>query len=238
MLPIGDGNPTRRTPVMTWLLIAANVVMFLYEIQMPARALDQFILAWGVVPRNVLAAFANPFVPGALHVFETLITSQFLHGGWLHLIGNMLFLYIFGDNIEDVVGSLGYLVFYLFCGVAAALAQSLILAPLLGQHAVPMIGASGAIAGVLGAYLVLYPTARISVLIPVLIILLPIDLPAFVLIGWWFIQQFFYSLLSLTPTVAQSGGTAFWAHVGGFVTGLVLIVPFIDRARRRARWYY
>jgi membrane associated rhomboid family serine protease len=103
----------------------------------------------------------------------------------------MLFLYIFGDNIEDVIGSLGYLVFYLFCGVVAALSQSLILAPLLGQHAVPMIGASGAIAGVLGAYLVLYPTAGVSVLIPVLIIFLPIDLPAFVLIGWWFIQQFF-----------------------------------------------
>ena len=238
MLPIGDRNPLRHRPVMTWLLIAVNVVVFLYELQMPARTLDRFIMTWGAIPGNVLAAFANPFASGAPHVFETLVTSQFIHGGWLHLIGNMLFLFIFGDNIEDVVGSWGYLVFYLICGVAAALAQSFILAPLLGGHAVPMIGASGAIAGVLGAYLVLYPTTRISVLIPVLIILLPIDLPAFVLIGWWFIQQFFYSLLSLTPTVAQSGGTAFWAHVGGFVTGLVLIVPFIGRARRRLGQYY
>jgi len=238
MLPIGDRNPIRHRPIMTWLLIAVNVVVFLYELQMPARALNRFILTWGATPGNILAAFANPFASGAPHAFETLVTSQFIHGGWLHILGNMLFLYIFGDNIEDVVGALGYLVFYLICGVAAALAQSFILAPLLGGHAVPMIGASGAIAGVLGAYLVLYPTARISVLIPVLIILLPIDLPAFVLIGWWFIQQFFYSLLSLTPTVAQSGGTAFWAHVGGFVTGLVLIVPFIGQARRRLRRYY
>ncbi len=238
MVPISDRNPLRHRPVMTWLLIAVNVVVFLYELQMPAQALDQFILRWGATPGNILAAFANPFASGAPHAFETLVTSQFIHGGWLHILGNMLFLFIFGDNVEDAMGSSSYLVFYLICGVAAALTQSFILAPLLGGHGVPMIGASGAIAGVLGAYLVLYPTARVSVLIPVLIILFPIDLPAFVLIGWWFIQQFFYSILSLTPTVAQSGGTAFWAHVGGFATGLVLIVPFIGRARRRARRYY
>jgi len=151
-------------------------------------------------------------------------------------LGNMLFLYIFGDNIEDVLGRLGYLVFYLICGIAAVLAQVLVLAPFMGRTAVPTFGASGAIAGVLGAYLVLYPLNRVSVLFPVLLILIPFDLPAFVIIGWWFVQQFFYGLMTLTPSAASSGGVAFWAHVGGFLVGMILIVPFIEQARRRARW--
>jgi membrane associated rhomboid family serine protease len=221
---------------MNWLLIALNVLVFLYELQLPARSLDRFILIWGVIPQNVLVAISDPFATGSLHVFETLITSQFIHGGWLHLLGNMLFLWIFGDNIEDVLGSIGYLVFYLTCGVIAALAQVYVLSPFLGGRALPSIGASGAIAGVLGAYLVSYPLVRVSVLFPVLLILIPFDLPAFVIIGWWFVQQFFYGLMTLTPTAARSGGVAFWAHIGGFVAGMILILPFLSRARRRARW--
>ena len=236
MIPLGDATPMRRVPVMTWLLIAANVIVFLYELNLSPRALDRFLFAWGVVPQNVLAALTNPVAPGALRVFETLITSQFIHGGWLHLIGNMLFLWIFGDNVEDILGSLGYLLFYLLCGVAAALAQAYVVSPFLGTRAQPMIGASGAIAGVLGAYLILYPTARVSVLVPFLVLLMPIDLPAFVMIGWWFIQQFLYGLMSLTPAAARSGGIAFWAHLGGFASGLVLILPFVGRARRRTYW--
>ena len=236
MIPIGDSNRLRRTPVMNWLLIVANALMFFYELTLPPRGLDRFFLTWGVIPQNVLAALAQPLAPGSLHAFETLLTSQFIHGGWLHLLGNMLFLYIFGDNIEDVLGRLGYLVFYLICGIAAVLAQVLVLAPFMGRTAVPTFGASGAIAGVLGAYLVLYPLNRVSVLFPVLLILIPFDLPAFVIIGWWFVQQFFYGLMTLTPSAASSGGVAFWAHVGGFLVGMILIVPFIEQARRRARW--
>ncbi len=236
MIPIGDSNPLRRTPLMNWLLIAANVLVFCYELTLSSRTLDRFFLTWGVIPQNVVTALAKPVAPGSLHVFETLITSQFIHGGWLHLLGNLLFLYIFGDNIEDVLGRLGYLVFYLVCGVGAVLAQVFVLAPFMGRHAVPTFGASGAIAGVLGAYLVLYPLNRVSVLFPVLLILIPFDLPAFVIIGWWFVQQFSYGVLTLSPAAAQSGGVAFWAHVGGFLIGMILIVPFIDRARRRARW--
>lgn len=236
MIPIGDSNRLRRTPIVNWLLIVANVLVFFYELTLPPRGLDRFFLTWGVIPQNVLAALAQPLAPGSLHVFETLLTSQFIHGGWLHLLGNMLFLYIFGDNIEDVLGRLGYLVFYLICGVVAVLAQVLILAPFMGRYAVPTFGASGAIAGVLGAYLVLYPLNRVSVLFPVLLILIPFDLPAFVIIGWWFVQQFFYGLMTLTPAAASSGGVAFWAHVGGFLIGMILIVPFIERARRQARW--
>jgi membrane associated rhomboid family serine protease len=221
---------------MNWLLIAANVLVFLYEISLPARALDRFIFTWGVVAQNVLAAYAHPFASGSWRTFETLITSQFIHSGWLHLLGNMLFLWIFGDNIEDVLGSLGYLFFYLLCGILAGLVQVFVMSPFLGTRAYPAIGASGAIAGVLGAYLILYPTARISVLLPFLILFLPIDLPAFIMIGWWFIQQFFYGVASLTPAAARSGGIAFWAHLGGFVSGLIFILPFVDRVRRRTYW--
>jgi membrane associated rhomboid family serine protease len=236
MIPIGDAVRSRHTPVMNWLLILTNVLVFLYELQLSRRALDGFILAWGVIPQSVLAAVSDPLAPNSLHAFETLITSQFIHGGWLHLLGNMLFLWIFGDNIEDVLGSWAYLMFYLFCGVTAGLAQVFVLSPFLGGRAIPSIGASGAIAGVLGAYLLLYPMARVSVIFPVLLFLIPFDLPAFVMIGWWFVQQFFYGLLSLSPAAAQSGGVAFWAHVGGFAAGIILLLPFMGRARKRSRW--
>lgn len=219
---------------MNWLLILANILIFLYEFSLPTRALDRFIFTWGVIPDNVLAALAHPNAAPALHAFETLITSQFLHAGWAHILGNMLFLWIFGDNIEDILGSFGYLLFYLVGGVVAGLTQVFFLSPYLGGGTVPNIGASGAIAGVLGAYVVLYPTARVSVIFPILIFwLFPFDLPAFVLIGWWFIQQLFYGFLTLSPSLAD-GGIAFWAHVGGFVAGVVMIMPFIRRARRRA----
>jgi len=237
MLPLGDRNPTRRTPVVTWLLIALNVAVFLYELSLSTRALDRFMLNWGAVPRYVLAALASPTAPGAAQVFQTLVTSQFIHGGWVHLIGNMLFLYIFGDNIEDMLGHMGFVVFYLVCGVMAALAQTFVVAPFLGRPTVPMVGASGAIAGVLGAYLLLYPTARISVLIPLFVLFVPIDLPAFILIGWGFIQQLLNGLASLSPSAAAMGGVAFWAHLGGFATGLLAITPFRDKARRRYWWY-
>jgi membrane associated rhomboid family serine protease len=164
----------------------------------------------------------------------TLITSQFLHAGWAHILGNMLFLWVFGDNIEDVLGHFGFLMFYLVSGVIAGLAQSFVSGPI----STPSIGASGAIAGVLGAYIVLYPWNRISILFPLFILFWTIDIPALVVIGWWFIQQFFYGLGELSTGVAN--GVAFWAHIGGFIFGMLLIVPFIGRARRpgRAPVYY
>jgi membrane associated rhomboid family serine protease len=230
MVPIGDVNPTRRVPVMNLILIGLNVLVFFFELQLSDLALDRFIFAWGVIPSSVLAAITHPFAPGSLHAFETLITSQFIHAGWAHIIGNMLFLFIFGDNIEDVMGSFTYLFFYLISGIAAALAQTFVLAPFLGGVNVPSIGASGAIAGVLGAYIVLYPTARVKVLVPIFIFL-TYDVPAIVMIGLWFLQQFIAGLGSLTPQAAQTGGVAFWAHIGGFVTGIILILPFWGKAR-------
>ena len=231
MIPISDRNPTRRFPVTNLTLIAVNSVVFLYELSLKSRQLDRLILTWGVVPNNVLFALTHP-AQAPLPIWVTLITSQFIHAGWLHIVGNMIFLWVFGDNVEDVLGSFSYLIFYLVSGVAAGIAQVLVGGP--GD--VPSIGASGAIAGVLGAYLLLYPWARISILLPIFIIFWTIDLPAVLVIGWWFIQQAFYGVAALSTTAA--GGVAFWAHVGGFITGAFLIVPFLGRRRRHVRFLY
>lgn len=232
MIPLSDENPTRRTPIANWLLIAINVIVFMYEISLPTRQLDRLIASLGVTPTLVLRAIANPS-HSQISTWETLITSQFLHAGWLHLIGNMLYLWVFGDNIEDILGHFAYVLFYLFSGVAAGVAQSVIQGP----NNIPSIGASGAIAGVLGAYLVLYPFARVSTLIPIFFFATMAQIPAIILIGWWFVQQFLYGIATLSETA--SGGVAFWAHIGGFVAGVILILPFIGRARkRRAPTYY
>jgi membrane associated rhomboid family serine protease len=177
-----------------------------------------------------LEALANPLSPGAGQAFLTLLTSQFIHANLVHILGNMLFLWIFGDNIEDILGSFTYLIYYLIFGVIAGLSQTFLLAPFLGGMGVPSIGASGAIAGVLGAYLVLFPGARVRAIIPPLIFL-SFSVPAVIMIGLWFILQFFSGAASLTAEAAQSGGVAYWAHVGGFIAGIVMILPFWGRAR-------
>jgi membrane associated rhomboid family serine protease len=223
MLPYDDGHETRRIPIVTWALIALNVVVFLYELQLSTRGLSRFIVAWGIVPANILTAIGHPTAPGAFAEFFTLISSQFIHAGWLHLIGNMLFLMVFGDDIEETFGSFGFLMFYLLSGVIAGLVQVYAVAPLFGAQLTPSVGASGAIAGVLGAYLVRYPLRRIRVIIPIFILPLPFTLPAFIMIGWWFVQQLFYGVLSVTQT-AQTGGVAFWAHIGGFVAGASIMM--------------
>ncbi len=231
MIPISDANTSRRTPIVNWLLIAANVLVFFNELGMSNRQLDSFIMTWGVNSTQLLAALSNP-IQVSTHTWETLFTSQFIHAGWAHIIGNMLFLWVFGDNIEDVLGSILYPVFYLACGAVAGVAQAVVQGP----SDLPSIGASGAIAGVLGAYIVLYPWNRVSVLFPVFIFLTTIDIPALVVIGWWFIQQFLYGFLTLSETAA--GGVAFWAHIGGFIGGAILILPFFGRRRTRPRSYY
>ncbi len=206
--------------------------MFLYELSLSSRQLDGLIMTWGAVPSHILYALGHPTqVP--LVVWGTLITSQFLHAGWAHILGNMIFLWVFGDNIEDVLGHVGYVIFYLAGGVVAGIAQAIVSGPV----NIPSIGASGAIAAVLGAYIVLYPFKRIHILFPLFILFWVIDIPAILVIGWWFIQQFFYGIGVLSTAAAE--GIAFWAHIGGFAAGIVMILPFVGRVyRRRSPQYY
>lgn len=210
MLPISDDISTRRTPVVTWSLIAINVVVFLYEVSLGSN-LDQFLMNWGAVPAYITDPANHPTA------FLTLFTSMFLHGGWTHLIGNMIYLWIFGDNVEDTLGRWGYLLFYLAAGVAAGLAQ-VFAAP---ASAIPGIGASGAIAGVLGAYLVLYPGSPVKVAVPGLFLYHIAWLPSLVVLGMWFVLQLLNGFLSLGAETAAEGGVAWFAHIGGFVFGLV-----------------
>jgi membrane associated rhomboid family serine protease len=222
VIPLRDANPTHRTPVVTLGLIVACFVAFAYELGLLATSeasLNAFVLEWGVVPADLGAAWES----GDLVSQETLtlFTSQFLHGGWLHLLGNMLYLWIFGNNIEDRLGRLRFLVFYLGGGVAAGLAQSLI-DP---SSTVPMVGASGAIAATLGAYLVLYPRARITTLVFLGFFYQLINVPAIVVLGFWFVLQLLDGLASLGVGSA-GGGVAFFAHIGGFVAGAVAVRLF------------
>ncbi len=233
MYPFSDSRPTRKFPIMTWILIGINVLVFLYELQLTHRELDRFILNWALIPRDVLFAASHPLARGASHAFLTLITSQFIHGCWLHIVGNMLFLMVFGPAVEERIGSLLFPFFYLAAGVIAGLVQVLAISPMFGAMTEPNVGASGAIAGVLGAYLVLYPLRWITVLVPIFIIPLPITVPAFLLIGWWFIQQLLYGIASLSPIAVSSGGIAFWAHIGGFIAGLLMILPFTGQPPER-----
>lgn len=224
MLPIGDEqNGRTRTPYVTYALLAINILIFLYELVLPEQALTEFIFQWGVIPVEI---------SNQQRLF-TLISSMFLHGGWMHLIGNMLFLFVFGDNIEDTMGHLRFLGFYLLCGIGAGLAQVLINP----ASQIPLIGASGAIAGVLGAYIVLFPHGRIRTLVFAGFFVTTILVPAWVMIGLWFVLQLVSGVTSLGGQVEDAGGVAFWAHVGGFVLGALLVFLFRDRSavdRQRA----
>jgi membrane associated rhomboid family serine protease len=230
VIPLRDANPTRRLPLVTLGLIGACFVVFAFELGKlasgGAEALDAFVTQWGIVPARLTAAWASGTNLGA--EAATLITSQFLHGGWLHLLGNMLYLWIFGNNVEDRLGRIGFLVFYLVGGVVAGLAQVAI-AP---DSTVPTIGASGAIAATLGAYLVLFPGARITSLVFLGFFYQLIDVPAVVVLVFWFILQLIDGLTSLGVTDA-GGGVAFFAHIGGFVFG-VLVGLVIRAVGRRA----
>ena len=215
MLPIGDRNPTRTTPFVNYCLLAANVAVFLLQERILLKGGEAWLVpGYGLVPTR----FVHD-VPGEAF---TVFTSMFMHGGWAHLGSNMLFLYIFGDNVEDSIGHGRYLAFYLLSGIGAAAAQ--VLTNPASQ--LPMVGASGAIAGVLAGYLVLYPSAPITLLVPPPLLFftgLFIVMPAYVVIGVWFALQLFSGVGSLGQ--AETGGVAFFAHVGGFLTGLVLVKP-------------
>ena len=228
MIPVSDSRtPRRRFPVLTYGLIAVNILVFFYELTLSEPRLDAFITAYGVVPIAVTAGRDIP--PGAPSpVWLTLFTSQFLHGGWAHFLGNMLYLWIFGDNVEDRMGHLKYLVFYLLCGWTASYAH-IWSSP---GSSVPSIGASGAIAGVLGAYITLYPGARVVTILPLGIFVQLIQVPAVFFLGLWFLQQFLSGTLSLAARTAQTGGVAWWAHIGGFAAGFVLVWLFKKKVRQ------
>jgi membrane associated rhomboid family serine protease len=226
MIPLSDRTPSRRFPYTNWALITLNIIVFVYELTLTPAQLQRFFTAWGSIPFNTLSALMHPD-QASRYTWATLITAQFMHAGWLHIAGNLLYLWVFGSNVEDVLGHFVYLFFYLVCGIAADLIFSFIAGPL----RTPSIGASGAIAGVLGAYILLYPWGRIKILIPMAVVLWAVEVPAFLPLGWWFVQQFFYGALTLND--AASVGVAFWAHIGGFVAGMILILPFIGRAFRR-----
>jgi len=230
MIPLKDMTPRRSFPVMTLLLIAINVVVFIHQLALPGPAGDAFIDTYGLVPSKISMALAGRHytLGQALLPF---FTCMFLHGGYLHIIGNMWFLWIFGANVEDRMGPLPYLAFYLICGIGSGVSE---VAFSWGSH-LPSIGASGAISGVLGAYIILFPKSRILTLVPLLIIWFLWKVPAVIFIGLWFLMQFVSGVASLHA--AESGGIAWWAHVGGFLLGLLLVNAFAARSPRPTYYY-
>jgi membrane associated rhomboid family serine protease len=226
MLPLKDDQPSYSTPYVTWFLIVLNILIYLFQATLDRRSSELLAMQFGEVPAHLAAFLAGSHRYSVPQVVLPFFTSMFLHGGWAHVLGNMWFLYIFGDNVEDYLGHFKYLVFYLMSGLIAMATQVAIY-----PHSnVPTIGASGAIAGVLGAYLVLYPRARVLTWFFVFIVYIP----AWFVLGEWFVMQFLYGTASLSAAQAgrDLGGVAFWAHVGGFVAGMLMIKVFPERARR------
>ena len=224
MIPIRDENPAHRPPVMTVLLLVANVLAFLYEMALPEQALQAFVMMRGAVPARITTEPLFGGDGGTIPAL-TLLTSMFLHGGFMHLAGNMLYLWVFGNNVEDRTGHVRFLLFYVLSGLAAAGAQ-IVMSP---DSQLPMIGASGAIAGVLGAYMLLFPHARVLTLVPFFWVGL-VHLPAVVVLGLWFLFQ----ILMSWSEQAGTGGVAFFAHIGGFVAGMLLIWVFLTRHPHQA----
>jgi len=215
MIPLRDEIRTSSTPWLNYVLMVANIVVFVYETSLGER-LDDFVGVWGLTPWNMTHGISAHGFSVKEHVAPW-VTSMFLHGGWVHLIGNMWFLHIFGDNVEDRLGKVRFIVLYLSGGLVAALAQVLS-AP---GETIPMVGASGAIAGVLGAYLMMYPRAQVLTVVPIFVFLQFVRLPAFIFIGVWFVFQMFSGYAALLSS-HSGGGVAWWAHVGGFVAGVLL----------------
>ena len=237
MIPFHDDNPTEITPFLTISFIVACVLVFFYQVSLPAETGELFVYRYGAIPAVVFGYANLPPEFASLPASASLVTSMFLHGGWMHLIGNMLYLWIFGNNIEDVMGHGRFVIFYLTCGILAALTHALT-DP---DSAVPMVGASGAISGILGAYLLLFPRAQVLVLIPLGFFSRLMYIPAGFVLGFWFVLQILSSL------AGGGGGVAWFAHVGGFVAGMALIglfkrpnvrffAPAHHRSWERSRW--
>jgi membrane associated rhomboid family serine protease len=228
VFPIQDSVPSRSVPVVTRALILINAVVFFFELGLSQHALEQVFYLFGIVP----ARFTHPdwavSVGFPAESYWSLLTHQFLHGGWLHIIANMWTLWIFGDNVEDRMGPVRFAIFYLACGVVAALTQVLSSS----NSTVPSVGASGAIAGVLGAYFLLFPTARLIVVLPILFFPFFFELPAMFYLGVWFLIQLFSGALALAGP-EEVGGIAWWAHIGGFLAGMLLCGLFVQRPAPR-----
>ncbi|MBE0673014.1 MAG: rhomboid family intramembrane serine protease [Anaerolineales bacterium] len=215
MFPLYDTLRSRRFPLVNWMLIILNGAAFYYELNLGGEGLFRFIHTWGLIPVQFTS---NPAV-----TWPTLFTSMFLHGGWFHILSNMWILVIFGDNVESRMGSLRYFIFYILSGIVAALLQTYLS---LGSNT-PVIGASGAIAGVLGAYLILFPRSRIASLVPILFIFTIVEIPAVLFLGFWFVSQLFSGWRALQG--ADAGAVAWWAHIGGFIFGTVAVHLFAKR---------
>ena len=240
MIPVSDTVRSRTTPYVNVALILVNVSVFIYELTLSQLDVNLFFIDHGVIPARLVDWVEHP---SGLGQPLTVVTSAFIHGGWLHLIGNMLYLWVFGDNVEDALGHLRYLVFYLLSATAAVALQVA-----LDQNSlIPMVGASGAIAGVLGAYLVLYPRAVVGVVIPIIWFFGPLPVPAIFLIIFWFVLQLFAGVATIGTATGASEGVAVWAHVGGFLAGFLIVLllrPFIParslsqpaRRGRTGRW--
>ena len=224
MFPLKDTIRSRTFPVVNIAIIAINILVFIYEFGL-GRHLDAFINEYGLTPVRFYWGLKNNLADAIIPIF----TSMFLHGGWLHVLGNMWFLYIFGDNVEDRVGHVGYVFFYLLCGVGAALSQTL----LFPTSSVPMVGASGAIAGVLGAYFLLFPHSRVLTIVPIFFFLQLMEIPAVVFLIFWFVLQFLQGSMA---GAGHGGGVAWWAHIGGFLIGMALIFVFKKREEREFYW--
>lgn len=232
MIPVSDTTRSRTFPYVNIALIITNVIVFLYELSLTPVEVNRFFIEHGVVPLRLVRWLESP---SGIEEPLTILTATFIHGGWFHLIGNMLYLWVFGDNVEDALGHVGYFLFYLAAAVGAVALQVYV-----DQNGiVPMVGASGAISGVLGAYLVLYPRATVGVLIPWFWFFGAFPVPAAFLIGFWFLLQLFSGIAAIGTAAGVTGGVAFWAHVGGFLTGFLLILllrPLIPRRRPPVRW--
>ena len=266
MIPVGDSTRRRRTPWVNYLFILANIAIFAYMLSLairiddrspaqvqqdfaeqratvcygfpaPPTPSDEFVCRWAFQPREFFdaAGGASPGGQDRLAVLITIVTSMFLHGGWLHIGGNMLFLWVFGDNVEDRLGHLPYALFYLAAGGVAALIQGAIDTSSL----IPVLGASGAVAGVLGAYLIWYPRATVNVVIPFFVLIfIPLPVPAFIMIGLWFVQNLLAGYATITDAASPGGGVAWFAHIGGFVFGMLIaaLVAFARIGRPPPRW--
>jgi membrane associated rhomboid family serine protease len=226
MFPIKDTVPNRTFPVVIWSIIAPSGIVFYFETKLPDKSLEHLIKMLGIVP----AEFTRPYYRThhrPIIDYLAFITTMFLHGGWLHILGNMWFLHVFGSKVEDVMGHGRFLAFYLISGIFASM-MYIYISP---RSPMPVIGASGAIAGVMGAYYVLFPRARILTLIPIIIIPWFIELPAYLFLGWWFLLQLFSgTVTSVLPEAG--GGVAWWEHIGGFIAGIVLVFFFKQKVRR------
>jgi membrane associated rhomboid family serine protease len=221
MVPLKDENPVKIIPYVTYILIAANILVFVYELSLNSNQLDLFFHLFAVVPQELTASFSGVDVHQSIPETITPITSQFLHAGFAHVAFNMLFLYIFGNNIEEQLGGAKFLLFYLSCGVLAVIAQWFFSA----TSSIPSLGASGAIAGVMGAYILKFPQAKIVTVLPLGILFPLFKIPAVYFLGFWFVEQALNGISSLEVTTSvgmESGGVAYWAHAGGFIAGAIL----------------